>query len=175
MISHTYEVSGGVGARVPGAIGPDELDGRADWIALPARGEGELLDRLEARLGSEARARKVLLAVLAPLRGALEGPALEAVLAHLPHRFARELREAEWNLDAPVPEAATGAGYLDEVSRLLLHPPRQAAAYVLAVFAALHEVMGPAAAEVAGRLPPELGELWRGVREPGAAIEAAGP
>ncbi|ACL63636.1 conserved hypothetical protein [Anaeromyxobacter dehalogenans 2CP-1] len=175
MITHTYEVAGGVGARTPGAIGPDELDGRADWVEIPARGEGELMERLEARLGSEARTRKVLLAVLAPVRGALEGPALAAILAHLPHRFARELREAEWNLDAPVREAATGAEYLAEVSRLLQRPPRHAAAYVLAVLAAAHEVMGPAAREVAGQLPPDLADLWRGVREPGSAIAEAEP
>jgi uncharacterized protein (DUF2267 family) len=174
MISHTYEVAGGVG-RTPGAIGPDELDGRTDWIEVPARGEGELLERLEARLGSEARARRVLLAVLGPLRGALDGPALAAVLAHLPHRYARELGEAEWNLNAPVPAPVTGADYLAEVARLLQHPPRQAAAYVLAVLAALHEVMGPAAREVADRLPPDLAELWRGVREPGSAIVGAEP
>ncbi|WP_041453253.1 DUF2267 domain-containing protein [Anaeromyxobacter dehalogenans] len=175
MISHTYEVAGGVGARTPGAIGPDELDGRADWVEIPARGEGELLERLEARLGSEARTRKVLLAVLAPLRGALEGPALSGILAHLPRRFARELAEAEWNLNAPVRAPATGAEYLAEVARLLQRPPRQAAAYVLAVLAALHEVMGPAARDLADRLPPDLAELWRGVREPGSAIEEAAP
>jgi uncharacterized protein (DUF2267 family) len=97
------------------------------------------------------------------------------VLATLPGRLARELVEAEWNLNAPVPAPVTGADYLAEVARLLQHPPRQAAAYVLAVLAALHEVMGPAAREVADRLPPDLAELWRGVREPGSAIVGAEP
>lgn len=158
-----YEVKGGVGGSLPGAIGPDELDGRAEWV--PLRRGGDLLDALVARLGSEADLGKVVLSVLCPLRPALDGAPLGALTAKLPQNLARELADAELNLCARVPVPAGAGDYLLDVSRLLLHPPRRAASYVRAVFAAAKSVLAPPDSEaIAMRLPPDLAELWRAAR-----------
>ncbi len=158
-----YEVKGGVGGVLPGALGPDELDGRAEWV--PFRRRGDLLDALAARLGSEVDLGKVVLAVLCPLRPALDGAPLGAIARTLPHELARELADAELNLCTRVATPAGAGDYLLDVSRMLLHPPVRAASYVRAVFAAAKAVLAPADAEaIAARLPPELAELWRAAR-----------
>ncbi len=162
-VEHRYSVSGGVGGRYPGALGPDEVEGELEWRPVPH--EPEVLTQVAARLGSGADARRVTLAVLAPLRAALRGGPLDAVMARLPGRLARELSEAEWNLNARVPEATDAVQYLSTVSALARFPPRIAAAYVVAVFAALRAALGPAdAGAVAERLPGDLAELWRVAR-----------
>jgi len=162
-MSDPYGVRGGVGPALPGVVGPADLDGRAEWVPVPRI--GGLLDALAARLGSEVDLHKVVLAVLAPLRAALDGPPLGALLAHLPLPLARELAAPDVALGARV-RAPSGAGdYLLEVSRLILHPPGQAATYVRAVFAAAAAVLPRADWEaIAVRLPPDLGELWRTAR-----------
>lgn len=158
-----YRPSGGVGGTLPGILGPADLDGRAEWVPLrPAR---DLLEALAMRLGSEVDLRKVLLGVLSPLRAALEGEPLAALLATVPQELARVLADADLNLNARV-HPATGAGdYLAEVSRLVQHPPRRAAEYVRAVFAAAKAVLDPGASDaLAERLPPELAAAWRAAR-----------
>ncbi len=159
-MAHEYAVSGGVEGPVPGAYGPAELDGRAEWV--PVRPALDVLDALAPRLGSDDDWRKVVLAVLSPLRRVLAGRALGALLAKLPPDLACELTDAEASLCSLVP-AATGAGdYLAEVSRLALHPPSRAASYVRAVFAAAKAVLDDEdAEEVAARLPPDIAEIWR--------------
>lgn len=162
-VEHRYIVSGGVGGACPGALGPDEVEGELEW--RPVSHEPGLVERVASRLGSEADARRVILAVLAPLRAALQGHPLDAVMARLPGRLARELLEAEWNLNARVPEATGAVDYLTTVSALARFPPRISAAYVVAVFAALRAALGPADAEaVAERLPGDVAELWRAAR-----------
>ena len=159
-MEHTYAVSGGRGGPCPGAIGPDELEGDLDWRPLPR--DPALVGRVAARLGSEVDARKVLLAVLGPLRAALSGRPLDAINARLPRQLARELAEVEWNLNAPVPQARDAVDYLLTVARLARFPPRTAASYVVAVFAGLRATLGPAEADaVAERLPARIAELWR--------------
>lgn len=162
-MEHGFTVAGGVAGRIPGAYGPDELDGKAEWVSL--REPSDLLESLEARLGSEVDARRVLLAVLGPLRGALEGPPLEALLARLPLDLAREVPDAPLVLGAPVPPASGAGDYLDEVSRLVMFPPRAAAGYVRAVFASAKAALDPEGSEaIAARLPPDLAALWRAAR-----------
>lgn len=162
-VEHRYTVSGGVGGTYPGGIGPDEVEGELEW--QPFEPDPGLVGRVMTRLGSEANARRVILAVLAPLRGALRGAPLDAVLARLPARLARELLEAEWNLNARVPEATGAREYLATVSALARFPPRTAATYVLAVFGALRAALWPAEADaVAERLPADLANLWRAAR-----------
>lgn len=161
-----YQVAGGVGGRLPGALGPSELDGRAEWSQLPGAGRPGLLQALVARLGSEVDARKVLLAVLAPLRPALEGEPLGAIAAELPPELARELADMDAALcERRRPAPAGARDYLREVSRLVMHPPPRAATYVRAVFAAArtalpHEIV----VEVERRLPEDLADLWRAAR-----------
>jgi uncharacterized protein (DUF2267 family) len=158
-----YFVKGGVGGALPGLLGPAELDGRADWA--PLREPRDLVEALAGRLGSETDHEKVLLAVLAPLRPALEGEALGSLLARLPLHLARELADAELNLNAPVPAPADAGAYLVEVAALVLHPPRRAAEYVRAVFAAAKAVLPPEDAQaIAARLPPDIADLWRAAR-----------
>lgn len=158
-----YEVKGGVGGRLPGALSPAQLDMRTEWV--PLRPPQDLLEALAMRLGSEVQVVRVALGVLAPLRGFLGGEALGALVARLPQDVARELADAELNLNAHVAEPSSAAGYLAEVSRLVLHPPWRAAHYVRAVFAAAKRVLAPEDVEaIATRLPPELAELWRGAR-----------
>ncbi len=148
---------------LPGLVGPAGLDGRAEWVPVPPG--ADLLERLEARLGSEADVRKIVLGVLAPLRPALEGAPLGALVARLPLWLARELAQPDFALNVRV-RAPRGAGdYLVEVSRLVLLPPARAATYVRAVFAAARAVLARADSEaIAARLPPELAELWRSAR-----------
>jgi hypothetical protein len=154
---------GGVGSPLPGIVGPAELDGRVDWI--PVSPGADLLDAVAARLGSEVHVHQVVLAVLAPLCPALDGAPLGALLGHLPLPLARELADPGPSLGTRV-RAPGGAGdYLLEVSRLVLHPPSQAATLVRAVFAAARGVLRPADAEaIAARLPGDLAELWRQAR-----------
>jgi uncharacterized protein (DUF2267 family) len=160
---HRYTVSGGVGGTYPGGIGPAEVEAEREW--QPVQRDPGLVGRVATRLGSEANARRVILAVLAPLRGALRGAPLEAVLARLPPRLATELLEAEWNLNARIPEATGAREYLATVSGLSRFPPRTAATYVLAVFGALRAALWPAEADaVAERLPADLATLWRAAR-----------
>ncbi len=158
-----YQPSGAVAGRIPGTLGPAELDARAEWVAL--RPPRDLLDVLAMRLGSEVDLRKVALAILAPLRDALEGEALGALTARLPLDLARTLADADLNLNARVRPATAAADYLAEVSRLVLHPPRRAAEYVRAVFASAKAVLDAEEAEViAGRLPTEIAAAWRAAR-----------
>jgi uncharacterized protein (DUF2267 family) len=162
-MANPYQPSGGVGGRIPGTLGPADLDARAEWV--PLRRPRDLLEAVALRLGSEVGVRKVVLAVLSPLRGALEGEPLGALAAALPADLARVLADAELNLNARVPAPAGARDYVEEVSRLVLHPPRGAAEYVRAVFAAAKTVLAPGAvAAIAERLPPELAAAWRAAR-----------
>jgi uncharacterized protein (DUF2267 family) len=155
-----YGVSGGVGGPLPGIIGPEELDGRIDWV--PVRPPRDLVEALLARLGSEDDPHRVVLATLGPLRSMLDGEPLGAILAKLPLHLARELADAELALGAAVAPATSADEYLAEVSRLVLHPPRIAVTYVHAVFAAAKAVLDPEASRaVEERLPPGVAELWR--------------
>ncbi len=162
-MSDPYLVRGGVGPPLPGIVGPADVDGRAEWV--PVARTGELLDALSARLGSEVDLHKVVLAVVSPLRSALDGPPLGALLAHLPLPLARELAAPAFALGVRV-RAPSGAGdYLLEASRLIQHPPYVAATYVRAVFAAARAVLSPEDADaIAARLPADLAELWRTAR-----------
>ncbi|HEY6005043.1 MAG TPA: DUF2267 domain-containing protein [Anaeromyxobacter sp.] len=154
-------MGGGVGGSLPGVLGPEELDGRIEWV--PIRPPRDLPEALAARLGSDDDAGRLVLGVLGPLRQLLEGEPLGAIVAKLPLPLARELADAELNLCAKVAPAAGAAEYLAEVSRLVLHPPETAATYVRAVFAAAKAVLAPEEARaVEARLPPEIAELWRG-------------
>ncbi len=158
-----YQPRGGVGGALPGVVAPDELDGRAEWV--PLRPPRDLLDGLAARLGSETDLGRVVLAVLSPLRLALLGEPLGLLAAKLPLHLARELADAELNLGAKVEAPADARGYLAEVSRLLLHPPGAALAYVRAVFAAARSVLPPEDARaIEVRLPPGVVDLWRDAR-----------
>jgi uncharacterized protein (DUF2267 family) len=162
-MARAYLVKGGVGGVIPGLLGPAELDGRAEWT--PVREPRDLVEALAARLGSETDHDRILLAVLAPLRPSLEGEPLGALLAGLPPYLARELADAELNLNARVAAPADPGEYLLEVARLVLHPPRRAAEFVRAVFAAAKAVLAPQDAQaVAERLPPEIADLWRAAR-----------
>jgi uncharacterized protein (DUF2267 family) len=159
-----YHPAGGVGGRIPGALGPADVDGRAEWVPLRRRPR-DLLEALAMRLGSEVDLRRVVLAVLSPLRGALEGEALGALAARLPQDLARVLADAELELNARVHPASGAADYLAEVSRLVLHPPRRAAEDVRAVFAAAKTCLEPdAIREIGERLPPEIADAWRAAR-----------
>ncbi|WP_242395716.1 DUF2267 domain-containing protein [Anaeromyxobacter oryzisoli] len=160
--THTYVIAGGEGAT-PGALGPAELDGRAEWVPIGSR--WDLLELLTARLGSEVDLRKVVLAVLCPLREALKGPPLDALLARLPFPLAREIRDGELNLNAQVVAPSAAGDYLVEVARLLQHPPDQAAIYVRAVLGAARTVLAPEEADaIAALLPDDLAELWSAAR-----------
>ena len=158
-----FQVKGGVGGAIPGALGPADLDARLEWVHL--RPGGDLLDALAARLGSEADLYKVVLAVLAPLRSALEGGPLGALTAKLPLDLARQLADAEQNLCAHLPPPSGAGDYLVDVSRLVQHPPRRAASYVRAVFASAKDLLAHQDSEaIAARLPPDLADLWRSAR-----------
>jgi uncharacterized protein (DUF2267 family) len=160
-----YQVRGGVGGFIPGTIGPAQVDGRTEWAAIRSRAPRDLVEALAARLGSEVDLHRVVLAVLGPLRGALEGEPLGALLAQLPPDLARKLADAELNLAERVLAPRGARDYVREVSALLLHPPRRAAEYVRAAFAAARAVLSPEDAHaVAERLPPEIGDLWRAAR-----------
>ncbi|HET8539192.1 MAG TPA: DUF2267 domain-containing protein [Anaeromyxobacter sp.] len=162
-MSNPYQPAGGVGGRLPGTLGPADLDGRAEWV--PLRRPRDLLEALAMRLGSEVDLARVVLAVLAPLRASLEGEPLGALTATLPQDLARELADADLNLNARVRAPAGAADYVAEVSRLVLHPPRRAAEYVRAVFAAAKAVIAADALEpIARRLPPDLAAAWRAAR-----------
>jgi uncharacterized protein (DUF2267 family) len=159
----TYGVGGGVGGALPGVLGPEELDGRIEWVAV--RPPRDLAEALAARLGSEDDVRRVILAVLGPLRQLLEGEPLGALVARLPPPLARELADAELNLCARIAPASGAPEYLAEVARLLLRPPEVAATYVRAAFAAARAMLAPEEARaVEARLPPELAEPWRDAR-----------
>ena len=162
-MARAYSVKGGVSGKIPGLLGPAELDGRLEW--MPLRPPRDLVEALAARLGSEPDHDRVLLGVLAPLRPALEGEPLGALLAGLPPYLARELADAELNLNEAVATPADAGAYLVEVAHLVLHPPRRAAEYVRAVFAAAKAVLAPPDAQaIAARLPPEIADLWRAAR-----------
>lgn len=155
-----YRVTGGVGPPLPGIVGPAELDGTVEWVPV-ARG-GDLLDVLAARLGSEVDLHKIVLGVIAPLRSALEGPSLQALLARLPLSLAREIAAGDAALGARVRPITGAADYVREAARLIQHPPWRAATYVRAVFAAARAVLGPEDAQaIAARLPADLADLWR--------------
>jgi uncharacterized protein (DUF2267 family) len=159
-----YRVRGGVGPELPGLVGPAGVDGRADWVPAVRPG-ADLVERLEARLGSDTDVHRIVLGVLAPLCPALDGAPLGALLAHLPLFLARELADPGFALASRV-RAPRGAGdYVLEVSRLILHPPARAVTYVRAVFAAARAVLGRGDAEaIALRLPGDLAGLWRDAR-----------
>ena len=95
-----------------------------------------------------------MLGVLAPLRSALDGAPLGALVARLPLSLARELAAGDAGARRPGPVADGGGDYVLEVSRLVLHPPARAATYVRAVFAAARAVLSREESEaIARRLP----------------------
>lgn len=158
-MAHDYRVSGGHGFEVPGALGPAELDARADWV--PTERNGDLVSALVPRLGSEAGAAKVIVGVLLPLREVLTGPPLEALLSRLPPPLAGVLRAGAPGAGHRAPTPAGMHEYLAQASRLLQHPPPRTALYARAVFAAAREVLSAEeAAAIAGRLPGELAALF---------------
>ncbi len=160
-MSDVYRVTGGVGPALPGLVGPAGVDGRAEWVPVVRYG-ADLLEILEARLGSEVDVHKIVLGVLAPLVPALDGAPLGALVARLPLSLARELAQADVALGARV-RAPRGAGdYVVEVGRLVQHPPPRAATFIRATFAAARRVLSRAESEeIAARLPADLAELWR--------------
>lgn len=156
-----YQVAGGYGDAVPGTIGPDEVDGRADWVRAEGRG---LADDLQARLGSEVDLRKVLLGVLAPLSGLLRGEPIRAIAARLPYGLGRELLHAD---DGARDVAGPGGAdaYLREVAELVQHPISTAASHVSAVLGPTRSALAPdVAGEIERRLPDDLAALWRSAR-----------
>ena len=156
-------VQGYHGGPVAGALGPAGLEGRSEWVEL--RGDGEPEDRVAARLGSEVDLRKVVLAVLCPLRGWLEGEPLGAVLATLPARLAREVQDGELILLRRMGRPGSASEYLGEVADLALQPPARARHYALAVLGTVKEALSPEArAAVAGRLPRDVAALWSEAR-----------
>ena len=156
-----YRVRGGVGPPLPGIVGPSELDARTDWIPLGRT--RELLDVLAARLGSEVDLHKIVLGVLSPLRAALDGPPLGALVARLPLSLARELAAGGVAVGGRVRSPSGAGDYLLEVARLVQLPPARAATYVRAAFAAARAVLSREESDaIAARLPGDLGELWRG-------------
>jgi uncharacterized protein (DUF2267 family) len=162
-MGESYRVRGGVGPALPGIVGPADLDGRAEWVPI-ARG-GDLLDVLAARLGSEVDLHKIVLGVIAPLRTALEGPPLQALLATVPLSLARGVVAGDAALGARVQAPAGAADYVREAARLIQHPPWRAATYVRAVFAAARAALRPEdAGAIAARLPRDLAELWEAAR-----------
>lgn len=151
-----YQVTGGYGYAVPGTVGPDEVEGRAEWVQLEGQG---LAEQLQGRLGSEVDLRKVLLAVLSPLLGVLHGEPVRAIAARLPYPLARELLDAD---DGATKVPVGAEQYLRDVSELVQHPLSAAAFYARAVLGSIRATLAPEmAAEVEGRLPAELAELWR--------------
>lgn len=163
-MSDDYRVRGGIGPPLPGIVGPADLDGRAEWVPV-VRQTRELLEVLSARLGSEVDLHKVVLGVLSPLRAALDGAPLGALLAHLPLPLAREMAAGGVAVGDRIRSPSGAGDYLLEVSRLILHPPWRAATYVRAVFAAARAVLSREESDaIAARLPADLGELWRTAR-----------
>lgn len=160
----SYHVTGGIGGPgLPGVLGPRELDARSEWV--PSAGSRDLVEALSARLGSEVDLNKVVLAVLCPLRPALEGPALEALLARLPLGLAYEIAAGELGSCGRMRPPAGARDYLLAVSRRLMHPPPRAVSWVRAVFAAARTALGEEGAEeIAARLPSDLADLWRRAR-----------
>lgn len=152
-------IQGGVGQPIVGVLRPDEVTGGQEAWA-PEGGSG-LLAEVNARLGSEDDARKVVLAVLAPLRGWLDGPPLEAVLATLPYGLAHEIRDAERVLLAPVAPVHGSGDYLVLVAGVLQHAVPVAREYVLAVLRALRRALPPEDVSlVSERLAGSLASLW---------------
>jgi uncharacterized protein (DUF2267 family) len=151
-----YQVTGGFGYAVPGTVGPDEVEGRAEWVQLEGQG---LAEQLQARLGSEVDLRKVLLAVLSPLLGVLHGEPARAIAARLPYPLARELLDAD---DGATKVPVGAEQYLRDVSELVQHPLSAAALYARAVLGSIRATLAPEmAAEAERRMPAELAELWR--------------
>jgi uncharacterized protein (DUF2267 family) len=163
-MSDDYRVRGGIGPPLPGIVGPADLDGRAEWVPVVRRTR-ELLEVLSARLGSEVHLHKVVLGVLSPLRAALDGAPLGALLAHLPLPLVREIAAGGVAVGERIRSPSGAGDYLLEVSRLIQHPPWRAATYVRAVFAAARAVLSREESDaIAARLPADLGELWRTAR-----------
>jgi uncharacterized protein (DUF2267 family) len=162
-MSDDYQVRGGVGA-VPGTVGPASVDGRAEWVPA-ARPGADLVERLEARLGSDVDLHRIVLGVLAPLCPALDGAPLGALVARLPLFLARELADPGFALATRVRAPRDTGDYVLEVSRLILHPPVRAVPYIRAVFAAARAVLSRGDAEaIAARLPGDVAGLWRDAR-----------
>jgi uncharacterized protein (DUF2267 family) len=158
-----YRVAGGVGPALPGIVGPAQVDGRMEWVPVPRA--PDLLDMVEARLGSEGDLHRVVLGVLAPLRPALEGRPLASLLARLPLSLARELAAGDAALGEAVRAPASAKEYVLEVSRLVLQPPWRAAPLARAVLAAARAALPAEEAQaIAARLPPDLAELWTAAR-----------
>src|SRR6266508_6068461 len=159
-MSDDYRVRGGIGPPLPGIVGPADLDGRAEWVPV-VRQTRELLEVLAARLGSEVDLHKIVLGVLSPLRSALDGAPLGALVARLPLSLARELAAGGVAVGGRVRSPSGAGDYLLEVARLVQLPPARAATYVRAAFAAARAVLSREESDaIAARLPGDLGELW---------------
>jgi uncharacterized protein (DUF2267 family) len=158
-VGRYFEVGGGQGGSIPGGLGPDGLDASLEWVPLPAR--PDLLEAVRARLGSEADPEKVVLGVLAPLRGWLEGEPLEALLRALPLDLAARVRDAERWLLRPVHLPAGEGDATPEIAALVQRSPAEARLLARAVLGAARETLSAAAsAEIARRLPPDLAAWW---------------
>jgi len=138
---------------------PDGPEPTLEWVS---RGDG-VLGALRARLGSDARADGLLVAVLSCLRGWLERDTFDALAEELPWPLRAALRSPE---GLPrVPALAGREGFVAAVGELAQRTPSQAAFYVRAVFATLKAHLPVGLADAVDReLPRDVAELWRAAR-----------
>jgi uncharacterized protein (DUF2267 family) len=146
---------------LPGTVEPDELDGREEWV--PAGGSFER--SLEARLGSDARVAKLVLAALPPLRHHLAPDTWDAVADDLSWELRGMLASAAAHLGGPVPRLETADAYARFLGLHTGHAHARAALHARSVLGALKESVAPGLADaIAAELPGELAALWRDAR-----------
>ncbi len=145
-------------SNLPGVTGPGGPDPQLEWVR-PGPG---VLGKLAARLGSEARADELVVAVMKCLRPSLAADTWDAIADELPYALRATLRAPG---ERPVERASTRRELFERVGTLVQHPPARAAFEVAAVFATLAAALPRALADaVASDLPEDVAELWRRAR-----------
>ena len=143
---------------LPGEVPPGGPEPTLEWV----RPGGGVVGAMAARLGSDAAAEKVVLPVIAALRGWVAEDTWEGVVDELPFPLRRILRAGHGRAAAP---PAGWEELVRAVARETLHAPGRSDPEVRAVLASLKSALPRGLLEaIAHELPAEVAEAFRAAR-----------
>lgn len=143
---------------LPGEVPAGGPEPTLEWV----RPGGGVVGTMSARLGSDAAAEKVVLPVIAALRGSLAPDTWDGIVDELPFPLRRMLRAG------PGGRSGASPGWSElvrAVSREAQHPPERTEYDVRAVFASMKTALPRGLVDaIAHELPADVAEAFRAAR-----------
>lgn len=144
--------------NLPGVVPAGGPEPKLEWVKPGT----DLMGLLAVRLGSDARAESLLVAVLSALRDRIAADTWDGVLDEMPFPVRAVFRAP----GQPFGRAgATGGDPVDVVARAVQHPRARARLEVAAVLDTLERTLPRGlAAAILQELPPDVARLWKSAR-----------